>query len=158
MGTQSFAARPSLRCVDLFSIDEDVQMVIADLIESSQVKQKLLRQTKYNRNVKRYVLEYAALLDELHNEIFADIVYGKHPFNFKKLGYNSYYDIKRSKQAALHKQIEILSIMNSEALTPEFEKYFTRIARQIYDPDLSKEDLQLITINLDQIILLYSSM
>ena len=73
--TKSYAASP--KCADLFSIDDDLQSSIEDLLAPEPTKRKLIKHAQYDKNFRKFIRDYLKLIVKI--ELKRKIYFGQRP-------------------------------------------------------------------------------
>lgn len=156
---QAHATEKFIQCRSLFGDQTRTTLAtehIADLIAPYDVKKRLLQQTYSSLLIRDFVIEYSQLINDLYMGSFFEALYGNKRTDIRSTGFTSVADAKSTREDVINKQIKILSIMDSQDLTPEFARDFKLIAIKVYDDHTRKKDLIHLSKRLDSVITMYS--
>lgn len=152
----SFKSYGSTSCVSLFVHDSLVaKELIEDLVTPKEIKKSLLRQVQYHKNIHDFSVKFINRLDQLHNERILEIFAGENHINFHALGFSSAANVRKTRELVINRAIQLLTLVNSNDITPEFIADFMSIADRVYSPTAKKADLERTIERLNMVIRSY---
>ncbi len=155
----AMAAPRAHLCKRLLSVDDESYSAVNAFLVSKKIKNQLMDQTIVSEKMKKIIIEYGQLLDDLYTERFSEIAAGrKRPIPYQALGFQTIPELRRMKETVLSTHIQLLAMMEFKHVDARFKEVLFESTERIFYSEMTKYELLLLQAELLSIKQYYSRM